>query len=207
MIRVLLADDHPMFRHGVSVVLDSDPEVDLVHAAATGEEALARTLELLPDVVLMDLSMPGLHGVEATRRIAEACPDVAVVVLTMFDDVTSVQAALRAGARGYLVKGADRQEILHAVHAAAAGSGVFSGSVVNHLASRSTTSTTIPGLTAREHDVLNLMAAGLTNTAIAHRLSLTPKTVRNYISMVLTKLGVDNRDEAIAQARAAGLGF
>jgi DNA-binding NarL/FixJ family response regulator len=157
--------------------------------------------------------MPGLNGIEATRRIMAAQPEVAVLVVTMFDDRASVMAAIRAGARGYLVKGADRDEILRAVHAAAAGGAVFSATAADHLASHLTSpgqatpeSALFPALTSRENEILRLLADGLTNTAISERFRLSPKTVRNYVSTILAKLDVDTRTAAIARARAAGLG-
>ena len=209
-IRVLVADDHPMLRHGLRSVLESDSRLDLVAEASAGDEAVALAVLLVPHVVLMDLTMPGLNGVEATKQILAQRPDVNVLVLTMFDDSASVLAAIRAGARGYLVKGADRDEILRAVHAAAAGESIFSPSAATHLArqlaSPHDTSAVIPGLTGREHQVLALMASGYTNTAIREQLGLSPKTVRNYISAILAKLDASDRAEAIARARAAGLG-
>jgi DNA-binding NarL/FixJ family response regulator len=211
VIRVLLADDHPMFRYGLRAVLGSDPGVELVGEAGSGEEAVTLAGALDPDVVLMDLTMPGLNGVEATRRILTTRPETAVLVVTMFDDSASVLAAIRAGARGYLVKGADREEILRAVHAAAAGEAIFSSAaaqhVTDHLAgARRAAAPVFPGLTSREHEILELLAAGYTNTAISERFHLSPKTVRNYVSTILSKLDAPTRAEAIARARAAGLG-
>jgi DNA-binding NarL/FixJ family response regulator len=157
--------------------------------------------------------MPGLNGVEATRRIAAADPGINVVVVTMFDDSASVLAAVRAGARGYLVKGADRDEILRAVHAAAAGEAIFSATAAQHVADHLTTprpvagpAAAFPGLTGREHEILDLLAAGFTNAAIAERFRLSPKTVRNYVSTIMSKLDAVSRAEAIARARTAGLG-
>ncbi|GIF47127.1 LuxR family two component transcriptional regulator [Asanoa ferruginea] len=210
-IRILLADDHPVFRYGIRAVLASDPRSELVGEAGNGDEAVAKAAELAPDVVLMDLTMPGLNGVEATRRIVAARPQTNVLVVTMFDDSASVLAAVRAGARGYLVKGADRDEILRAVHAAAAGEAIFSPAAAQHLAAhlaapRPTPAwPAFPGLTAREHEILVLMASGLTNTAIAERFRLSPKTVRNYVSTIIAKLEAETRAEAITRARAAGI--
>ena len=212
MIRILLADDHPMFRYGLRAVLGSDPGVELVGEAGSGDEAVALAAELGPDVVLMDLTMPGLNGVEATRRILTATPEVNVLVVTMFDDSASVLAAVRAGARGYLVKGADREEILRAVHAAAAGEAIFSSAAAQHVTNHLTAARAaapapvFPALTTREHEILELLAAGYTNTAISERFHLSPKTVRNYISTILSKLDTPTRAQAIARARAAGLG-
>ncbi|MCW6003462.1 response regulator transcription factor [Micromonospora sp. CPCC 205371] len=199
-----------MFRYGLRAVLGSDPGVELVGEAGSGDEAVALAGERGPDVVLMDLTMPGLNGVEATRRILVASPQVNVLVVTMFDDSASVLAAIRAGARGYLVKGADREEILRAVHAAAAGEAIFSSAaaqhVTNHLAGvRPAPAPLFRALTSREHEILELLAAGYTNTAISERFHLSPKTVRNYVSTILSKLDATTRAEAIAKARAAGL--
>jgi DNA-binding NarL/FixJ family response regulator len=209
-IRILLADDHPMFRYGLRAVLDSHPGTTLVGEAGTGDEAVAMASQLRPDVVVMDLTMPGLNGIEATRRIVADLPQVNILVVTMFDDSASVLAAVRAGARGYLVKGADRDEILRAVHAAAAGEAIFSPAAADHLtahlAGPRPVAATLPGLTGREHEILALLAAGYTNAAISERFRLSPKTVRNYVSAILTKLGAESRAEAIERARAAGLG-
>ncbi len=212
MIRVLLADDHPVFRYGLRAVLGSDPAVELVGEASGGDEAVAMAGELRPDVVLMDLTMPGLNGVEATRQIVTAHGEITVLVVTMFDDSASVVAAIRAGARGYLVKGADREEILRAVHAAAAGEAIFSATAANHVAEHlaapravAEPAATFAGLTSREHEILQLLTAGYTNAAIAERFRLSPKTVRNYVSAILAKLDVQTRADAIARARAAGL--
>jgi DNA-binding NarL/FixJ family response regulator len=213
-IRILLADDHPMFRYGLRAVLASDPTTELVGEAGTGDEAVAKANELRPDVVLMDLTMPGMGGVEATRRIVAADPDIIVLVVTMFDDSASVLAAIRDGSRGYLVKGADRDEVLRAVHAAAAGEAIFSSAAARHLTNHisapgraaAPAPAAFPGLTSREHDILGLLATGYTNTAISERFRLSPKTVRNYISNILAKLDAETRADAIARARAAGLG-
>lgn len=211
-IRVLLADDHPMFRYGLRAVLASDPDTLLVGEAGTGDEAVTAARQLQPDVVLMDMAMPGLNGVEATRQILASHPQVNVVVVTMFDDTTSVLAALRAGARGYLVKGADREEILRAVHAAAAGQAILSATAAQHVTTQlaagppTTGPMPFPALTNREHDILKMLAAGYTNTAIAERLRLSAKTVRNYVSTVLAKLEVTTRADAVRRAREAGLG-
>ncbi|GAB3830894.1 response regulator [Dactylosporangium cerinum] len=212
VIRVLLADDHPMFRYGLRAALSSDPAVEIVGEASDGADAVRQAVELGPDVVVMDLTMPQLNGVEATRRILQRRPEVAILVVTMFDDSASVLAAVRAGARGYLVKGADRDEMLRAVHAAAAGDAIFSSAAAQHLAQQVSaparpirTPGVLATLTVREHEILELVAAGLTNTAITDRLGVSPKTVRNYISTIFAKLGVETRAEAIDKARAAGL--
>jgi DNA-binding NarL/FixJ family response regulator len=210
MIRILLADDHPIFRYGLRAVLASDPETELVGEAGSGEEAVELTRRLQPDVILMDITMPGLNGVEATRRILAELPGTNILIVTMYDDSASVLAALRAGARGYLIKGADREEMLRAVRAAAAGQTVLSPAAADHLTTQIATPRPgrqlFPELTAREHDILRLMAAGYTNPAIAERSGLSAKTVRNYISTILAKLNAASRAEAITRARAAGMG-
>ena len=212
MIRVLVADDHPMFRYGLRAALGSDPEIALVGEASTGEEAVELAHDLVPDVVVMDLTMPGFGGVEATRRIVAHHPATTVLVVTMFEDSASVLAAVRAGARGYLVKGADRDELLRAVRAAAAGETIFGAAAAQHVARElaaprpTTGETPFAGLTPREHEMLVLIASGLTNAAITQKLGLSPKTVRNYTSAIFAKLGVETRADAIARARAAGLG-
>ncbi|HEX8630216.1 MAG TPA: response regulator transcription factor [Catenuloplanes sp.] len=211
MIRVLLADDHPMFRYGLRAALGSDPDIALVGEASTGEQAVDLAHELEPDVVVMDLTMPGFGGIEATRRIVAHRPAARVLVVTMFEDSASVIAAVRAGARGYLVKGADRDELLRAVRAAAAGETILGAAAAQHVAHQlaappAPREARVPGLTAREQEILELIAAGFTNAAITQRLGLSPKTVRNYTSTIFGKLGVQTRADAIARARAAGLG-
>ncbi len=209
-IRILIADDHPMFRYGLRSVLGSDSRTRLIGEASDGDQAVAMALETEPDVVIMDLTMPGLNGVEATRQILARLPATRILVVSMFDDSASVLAAVRAGAAGYLVKGADREEVLRAIFAAAAGDAIFSSSAASHITNQLTepkhNTPVIPGLTNREHDILALMATGYTNTAISEHLGLSQKTVRNYVSTILSKLGEIDRQTAIERARAAGLG-
>ncbi|MEJ2888762.1 response regulator transcription factor [Actinomycetospora aeridis] len=206
-IRVVLADDHPVVRRGLAALLESVDGVEVVGQAATGREAVREAQLLAPDVVLMDIRMPDLDGVEASRRIAAATPGVAVLVLTMHDDDETVVAALQAGARGYLLKGADQEEIRRAVHAVVAGEMIVAPGAARHVLARLTTpSVPFPDLTPRERDVLAAMAQGRRNGAIAAELGLAAKTVGNHVSAILVKLGVGTRAEAVAAARRGGLG-
>ena len=208
--RVMVVDDHPVFRAGLCAILDAAPDLTVVAEATTGLEAVELAAETRPDLVLMDLHMPDLGGVEATRRILTDAPATRVLVLTMIDQEAALAAALRAGARGYLLKGADRDEVLRAVRAVAAGDAVISGLVADRLPAILTAT---PGsgpafadLTARENQILTLMAQGSDNADIARELSLSLKTVRNYVSNILTKLEVPGRAQAIVKARDAGPG-
>ncbi len=214
-IRVLVADDHPVFRRGMRAILGAEPDTELVGEATDGEEAIARALELQPDVILMDLNMPKVSGIEATRKILDASPNTAILMLTMFEDDKSILAAMRAGAHGYVLKGADGAETLRAIHAVASGEAIFSPTITRRLTgyfatpggdSETSSAQAFPNLTEREHEILSLIAEGYTNTAIASRLYLSPKTVRNYVSSIFSKLEVTDRSQAIVQAREAGLG-
>lgn len=213
-LRVVVADDHPVYREGLAMVLGSLPGVVVVGEAADGHEAVRIAEEQRPDVVLMDLSMPGLGGVEATRSIVADLPGVAVLVLSMHEGADSVVAALRAGARGYLVKGATKDEIARAMREVASGGAVFGGAVAQQVLLRVQDSQrparrgaeSFPDLTDRELEVLDLVAAGLSNAAIVSRLHLSDKTVRNVVSNVVAKIGARDRPDAILRARAAGLG-
>ena len=210
--RILLADDHTIFRYGLRAMLSSLPEYEVVGEATTGEEAVALTAELRPDVILMDVQMPGKGGIEATRRILETSPGVGVIVVTMFEDDDSVFAAMRAGARGYVLKGADKEEVFTVVRAVARGEAHFGPEVAKRLMSffsaprPAAPSEAFPELTAREREVLDLIAGGRSNTEITRQLFLSPKTVRNHISNIFTKLRVADRAQAIVRAREAGLG-
>ena len=210
--RILLADDHAILRHGLRAMLGSTPGFEVVGEAATGEEAVTQSAELHPDVVLMDIQMPGLNGIEATRRVVERDPDAGVVILTMFRDDDSVFAAMRAGARGYVLKDAGGEEVLRVVRAVANGEAHFGPEIAKRLINffsvpRPVAPTeAFPELTAREHEVLDLIARGLSNTVISRRLFVSPKTVRNHISNIFLKLRVADRAEAIVRAREAGLG-
>ena len=212
-LRVVVADDHPVFRDGLQVTLDDEPDITVVAAVADGEAAVTETLRHGADVVLMDLRMPGGGGVGATARISTERPGTNVIVLTMSDDDDSVFAALRAGARGYLLKEAESADILRAVRAVAAGEAVFGPRIADRVIAffstaglRGATATPFPQLTDREREVLDLVARGSDNMSIARRLYLSEKTVRNHVSACLTKLQVASRAEAVAIARDAGLG-
>jgi DNA-binding NarL/FixJ family response regulator len=209
--RVLVADDHPAFRRGLELMLADVEGVEVVGLAETGGEAVSLAASLAPDVLLMDLRMPDVDGIEATRRITRENGDVAVVVLTMFEDDESVFAAMRAGARGYLLKGADLEEIVRAILAAAAGEAIFgreiAGRVIEHFArGPGSTVAAFPALTEREREVLELIARGKGNATIAHELMISLKTVRNHVSNIFTKLQVPDRAAAIVKAREGGLG-
>jgi DNA-binding NarL/FixJ family response regulator len=206
-VRVLVADDHPLFREGVRTMLDATDDIDLVAEARDGGEALGMMAEHQVDVALLDVNMPGMSGIEAAGRIAVDFPSVAVLILTMFADDASVFAALRAGARGYVLKDAERDDLLRAIRAVARGEAIFSPSVaarvLDFFAQRhpSVAPEDFPMLTARERDVLHLIAQGRANPAIAAQLGLSRKTTSNYVSAILTKLQVRDRAEAAERAR------
>jgi DNA-binding NarL/FixJ family response regulator len=208
-IRVLVADDHPLFRDGLIALLHDEPDTELTGTAATGTEAVDLARETQPDVVVMDLQMPGLNGIEATRRIVADSPHIAVLVLTMFDDDDSIFSALRAGARGYLLKGADREQIRCGIQAAANGEVIFGAQLAERMLGYFTAAApppVFPQLTEREREVLELVAQGQDNTSIAARLRLSQKTIRNNVSNILAKLQVADRAQAIVRARDVGLG-
>lgn len=211
-IRVLVADDHAVFREGLRAVLGSESDMDVVGEAATGKEVVEQAAELRPDVILMDIQMPGINGIEATRRILDASPRVGIVVLTMFEDDDSVFSAMRAGARGYVLKGAPPSEILKVVRAVAGGEAHFGPEIASRLVDFFSTpkppspEVALPELTARERDILGLIAQGHTNAKIAARLFVSPHTVRNHITHIFAKLQVADRAQAIIRAREAGLG-
>jgi DNA-binding NarL/FixJ family response regulator len=209
-VRVLVVEDHPLFRKGVVALLDAVDDLAVVGTAASGEEAVERVAELSPDVVLMDLQLPGMSGIEATRAIAGAQPGIAVLVLTLFEDEESVFLALRAGARGYVLKDADEEELIAAVRAVHRGEAIFSRAVAErvlaYFAAPRPAPKVFPALTEREREILGLIAQGRSNPAIARELFLSPKTVANYVSAIFAKLQVADRAEAMIRAREAGLG-
>jgi DNA-binding NarL/FixJ family response regulator len=210
-VRVVLADDHPMFRYGLRAVLEGAEEVTVVGEAADGQQLLALVDRTRPDVVLTDLAMPGLDGATATRRLLQRHPELGVLVLTMHEDDEMLFGALRAGARGYLLKGADKAEILRALLAVASGEAVYGAPVARRIvafftgAQQRYAAQVFPELTAREREVLELVAAGHGNHEIARRLVLSEKTVRNHVAAILVKLQVPDRATAVAKARDAGL--
>ena len=212
VVRVVLADDHPMVRYGITAVLADAPEVEVVGEASDGVELLAAVELHRPDVVVTDLDMPGMTGAEATRELRRTHPDVAVLVLTLHDDDESLFAALRAGARGYLLKGADRAELVRGILSVAGGEAVYGAAVATRIVQFFTgardeyAAQVFPELTDRERDVLGLIASGKRNSEIAIALGLSDKTVRNHVSNVLLKLQVPDRTAAALKARESGLG-
>ncbi len=209
-LRVLVVDDHPLFRFGLCAALAQRDDIEVVGEAAGGQAAIEAASGTQPDVVVMDLHLPDLGGVEATRAITNANPHVGVLVLTMFDDSESVFNAMRAGARGYLLKGAEPDELVRAVQAVARGEAIFGQSiaaqVLRYFNGLNASAVSFPELTAREREVLELIAAGRNNSEIAQVLSLSGKTVRNHVSIIFGKLRVADRAQAIVRAREAGLG-
>jgi DNA-binding NarL/FixJ family response regulator len=209
-IRVMIADDHPLFRKGMRTLLGAAPDIQLIGEAESGDEIVSRALELQPDVVLMDLQMPGGGGVQATREILTHAPTIRVLVVTLFEDDDSVFLALRAGARGYVLKDTDEEEMFRAIRAVANNEAIFSPAIATRVlayfaAPRRAAAAVFPSLTEREREILGLIAQGKSNTAIANALSLAPKTVANHVSNIFSKLQVADRAEAIVRAREAGL--
>lgn len=209
--RVLLADDHEAFRSGLAALLRTVDGIAVIGEASSGEDAVRLALETQPDVVVMDLNMADLDGIEATRRIVATSPHIAVLVLSMYEDDDQVFGSLKAGARGYLLKGADRTEIVRAIRSVASGEAIFGPGIARRLvaffaAGGGAAPTAFPELTTREREILDLVARGLSNTEITARLVLSPKTVRNHVSNIFSKLQVADRAQAIVRARDAGLG-
>jgi DNA-binding NarL/FixJ family response regulator len=211
-VRVLIADDHPLFREGMRGRLDRVGDIKVVGEAASGDEAVRLASELDPHVILMDIKMPGLNGIEATREIRQASPEVGVLVLTMFEDDDSVFAAMRAGAKGYLLKDSGGEEVVHAIRAVASGEAVFGSGVAERIIGffsgprPATPQRAFPELTEREEEVLSLVAQGKSNQEIARQLFVSLKTVRNHVSNILLKLQVADRAQAVIRARDAGIG-
>lgn len=211
-LTVVIADDHQFFRDGVRALLDAQPGMECVGEAATGEEAVRLSTEVQPDVVLMDVQMPGISGVEATRQIVSSSPQIRVLVVTMFEDDHLVFAAMRAGARGYLLKGTRHEDMVRAILAVGSGDAIFSPAIaarlVDYFAALQPRGPTqvFPDLSSREREILALLAQGYKNAEIADRLVISPKTVRNYVSNIISKLQVADRAQAILRAKDAGLG-
>jgi len=215
-IRLLIADDHALFREGVNAILKSVPDIEIVGEAGTGQEAITLASDLTPDVILMDIQMPDFNGVEATQRILKIQPEVGIIIVTMLEDDDSLFSAMQAGARGYVLKGADKAEMLKSIRAVAEGEALFGPGIASRLLNffhdkpaqpkGETPSTAFPDLTDREREILAFIARGDTNAEIAEGLSISLKTVRNHVSNIFTKLQVVNRTQAAIRARDAGLG-
>jgi len=213
-IKVLIADDHLFYREGVRTLLNTAEGIEIIGEASNGQEVVERAAELKPDVILMDLKMPSLNGIDATRQIMQKQPNVGILVITMFDDDESVFAVMRAGARGYLLKDADQEELVRAITAVYRDEAIFSPAIARRMMNyfshlpreRAKAENVFPDLTDREYEILELIAQGHGNPAIANKLSLSVKTVQNYVSNILNKLQVADRSEAIVRAREQGLG-
>lgn len=211
-IRILIADDHPLFREGLRGLLDSVEDTEVVGEATTGAEAIKEAATLQPDVILMDIKMPGINGIAATRQILASSPHISILMVTMLEEDEAIFAAMRAGARGYVLKGANQAEMLRALRAVANGEAIFSQGIAQRLlgffsAARSSIPAPVfPELSARERELLTLMAQGRTNQEIADQLGLTLKTVQNHVSNIFGKLQVVDRAQAVIRAREAGLG-
>lgn len=210
-ISMLIVDDHPVFRSGLRLLLELQPGFVVLGEAGTAEDALRLASELQPDVILMDIQLPAMNGIEATRRIKSVNPRIQMLMLTMFQDDDSVFAAVRAGAQGYVLKGSSEEEIVRSIRGVARGEAIFGSGAAERVlrffaVTRPTHSPAFPELTVREREILELIAQRLSNGAIAQRLELSPKTVRNYVSNIISKLQVADRSEAIWAAKNAGIG-
>jgi len=208
-IQILIADDHTLFRSGLQALFESLADTAVIAQAATGAEAVALAAQHQPDVVLMDIQMPGVNGIEATRQIVQTSPHIGVIIVTMFEDNDSLFAAMRAGARGYVLKGADQEEMLRVIRAVAQGEALFSAPIAARLMNffaAPQPAQPFPELTEREREALNLIAQGRSNADIARELFISIKTVRNHVSNIFSKLQVADRAQAIIRARDAGLG-
>lgn len=212
-IRILVVDDHQLFREGLTALLNAAPQTTVIGEAGTGMEAVAKTEALAPDIILMDIQMPEMNGIDAMRRILTDHPNIYVIMLTMLEDDDSLFAAMRAGARGYILKGADKAEVLRTVAAVAEGQALFGPAIASRITrlfqkrvQAGSHATAFPDLTERELEVLNLIAQGLNNQEIAQRLAVSGKTISNHISNIFSKLQVVDRAQVIIKARQAGMG-
>ncbi len=213
MINIFVVDDHEIFREGLRVLIDSSEDMMLIGEAESGADLLDKLANLQPDLVLMDINMPGENGIEVTRRLKQHYPNLIVLMLTMFEDDKSVFAAMRAGASGYILKGIKHTEMLQTLRVAATGGAVFSPRIAGHIMQwfsqiqtpQPESEDELPKLSRREQDILALIAAGDDNPTISEKLTLSPKTVRNYVSQVLKKLEVSDRMDAAKKARRAGI--
>lgn len=210
-IRILIADDHPLFRKGMRTLLDSMPETGVIGEATSGQQAIEMALALKPDLILMDLKMPGGGGLSAIGQLSQQMPDARILVVTLFEDDESVFTALKAGARGYVLKDADEDEMMRAIQAVAQGEAIFSPAIASRLMDYFTATKTsphaeaFPDLTEREREILALISRGRSNSEIAEELSISLKTVRNHASNIFNKLQVADRTQAAIRAREAGL--
>lgn len=210
-LRIVIVEDHPMFRKGLRTLVSSVEDFEVVGEASDGDQAVQVALDLLPDIVLMDLQLPGQSGISAIREIVATSPTTRILVVTLFDDDDSVFAALRAGARGYILKDTDETDMIRAIRTIAAGESLFSAAVASRVLAffalpHPVASRAFPSLTTREREILHLLARGRSNAAIATELSLSVKTIANNVSNIFSKLQVADRSEAIVRARDAGLG-
>jgi DNA-binding NarL/FixJ family response regulator len=210
-LRILIADDHPLFRKGMRTLLTTTAGTEVIGEATTGQEVIELAATLQPDVILMDLQMPGVNGIEATRQILQTSPHIRILVITLFEDDASVFSALRAGARGYVLKDTKEEEMVRAIRAVGSGEAIFSPSIATRLMDffaaplPAVPKEIFPTLTEREREILQLIARGSTNHDIARQLALSVKTVNNYVSNIFSKLQVADRAQAIIRARDAGL--
>jgi DNA-binding NarL/FixJ family response regulator len=213
-LRILLADDHPLFRHGLTALLHTCPDIEVVGEATSGDAVVSLAQQVQPDIILMDIQMPGINGIEATRSITQANPAIYILIITMFEDDASVFTAMRAGARGYILKDAQKDDLLRAIRAVGRGEAIFSPAIATRLIDFFTaphiatveTQPAFPDLTERERELLDLIAQGKSNNEIAQILVLSPRTVRNYVSNIFSKLQVADRAQAFLRARESGLG-
>jgi DNA-binding NarL/FixJ family response regulator len=210
-LRILIADDHPLFRKGMRTLLNATEDLEVVGEAATGQEVVEQAATLQPDVILMDLQMPGITGLEATRQILHTSPHIRILVITLFEDDASVFESLRAGARGYVLKDSREEEMLRAIRSVGSGEAIFSAAIASRLidffaTQRQTVPKALfPALTEREREILQRLSRGESNQDIARHLGLSVKTVNNYVSNIFSKLQVTDRTQAIIRARDAGL--